>query len=163
MYVHIPIVSLNPVLTMRYKNTFICVAEDCPVTKSEVPVSVYQTQSVPQLQYNLLSRHPYKLNYEELNFEVFLQQKGHDGDLPDLIVETLRQEFLKKKHPSLRALALVKRYGFGLHCDDEGKIALYPVESPEYEAILQNRSVEKLHPLHNAVKEVDFGQNRVFT
>ncbi len=38
-----------------------------------------------------------------------------------------------KSHPCLRASMLPKRYGWGVHFNAEGKIALYAKESPEYD------------------------------
>nr|WP_281349931.1 DUF6157 family protein [Paenibacillus tengchongensis] len=38
-----------------------------------------------------------------------------------------------KKHPCLRASMLPKRYGWGVHFNGEGRIALYAMESPEYD------------------------------
>jgi hypothetical protein len=48
-------------------------------------------------------------------------------------------------HPCLRASALVKRYGFGAHYNEEGKIALYPADSAAYQAFLQDPSVKVLN------------------
>jgi hypothetical protein len=40
--------------------------------------------------------------------------------------------------------ALAKRYGWGIHNDAEGKIALVAVESPEYEQLLNDQRTTKI-------------------
>jgi len=50
-----------------------------------------------------------------------------------------RAEFFHKNHPCLRASALTKRYGWGVHFNSKGKAALYSRDSKEYEAFEENR------------------------
>ncbi|HET8809026.1 MAG TPA: DUF6157 family protein [Flavobacteriaceae bacterium] len=129
---------------MGYKNTFIKVAEDCPVTKSEIPVSSREKIPIHIFQYELLSKHPYKLGHEELVFEVYLKQNGFPENISDAEAEKIREQLFSKGHPCMRASALTKRYGFGAHYDEDGKIALYPMESEEYRTFLKNASIEKV-------------------
>ncbi|WP_309237962.1 DUF6157 family protein [Streptomyces albidus (ex Kaewkla and Franco 2022)] len=49
----------------------------------------------------------------------------------------MRRAFLSKPRPCLRASPLPKKYGFGLHFDDEGRVALCPVESEEYMRLVE--------------------------
>jgi hypothetical protein len=44
----------------------------------------------------------------------------------------IQYELLSKPHPCLRASMLPKKFGWGVHYDSEGRIALYGKESPEY-------------------------------
>jgi hypothetical protein len=46
---------------------------------------------------------------------------------------------LSKGHPHLHVSPLAKRYGWGIHNNAEGKIALIAVESPEYAQLLNDR------------------------
>lgn len=128
---------------MKYKNTFICVADDCPVQRSEVPTINNDAVPIHVWQYRLLKKYPYKLDHEDLVFEVFLRRNGYPEDISDQEAERARAQVFSKKHACLRASALTKRYGFGVHYDDEGKIALYPMESPEYQSFLKDKQVEK--------------------
>ncbi len=128
---------------MSYKDTFITVAPDCPVNKSEIPVSTRVKKPLHIIQYELLTQNPYKFDHRELVFEVYLIREGLEN-----ISETERKEvwekLFSKGHPCLRASALTKRYGFGAHYDKNGKIAIYPMESDQYQEFVNNKSIKKL-------------------
>ncbi|PID82104.1 MAG: hypothetical protein CSB16_03010 [Clostridiales bacterium] len=128
---------------MSYKDTFITVAPDCPVDKSEIPVSTRAKKPLHIIQYELLTENPYKFDHNELVFEVYLIREGLEN-----ISETERKEvwekLFSKGHPCLRASALTKRYGFGAHYDKNGKIAIYPMESDQYQKFVKNKSIKKL-------------------
>ena len=53
-----------------YYNTFIEVAEDCPVTVAEVPQTKGETKTKVVLEYELISRHPYAYTGEDIAFLV---------------------------------------------------------------------------------------------
>ena len=57
---------------------------------------------------------------------------------------TERKKFLSKGHPHLRVSALAKRYGWGIHNDAEGKVALIAVESREYKRLLKDPRTAKV-------------------
>lgn len=126
---------------MSYLNTFIKVSDDCPVHNSEIPVSKGDKKFAHVLQYELLTSNPYTYGHEELIYEVFVRHK----QIPEATIitdaERIRMELFSKDHPCLRASALIKRYGFGAHYNDQGKIAIYPMESREYNMFLKNKSI----------------------
>lgn len=128
---------------MSYKETFITISPDCPVDKSEIPVSNRAKKPLHIIQYELLINNPYKFDHKRLVFEVYLIKEGLENKS-----ETERKEIWKKLfskgHPCLRASALTKRYGFGGHYDENGKIAIYPMESDQYQKFVNNRSIKKL-------------------
>lgn len=132
---------------MSYKNTLVKVAEDCPVAQSEIPSQRNEKTPVHVFQYELLTKYPYKFNHEELLFEIYLKQHNLPEDLSDAMADFIRDKLFSKGHPCMRASALTKRYGFGAHYDEEGKIALYPMESKEYQSFLNNPSVTKVAAL----------------
>jgi len=47
-------------------------------------------------------------------------------------------------HACLRASPLVKTYGWGIHHDSEGKVALVGRQTDEYKKLVQDRDVEKV-------------------
>jgi hypothetical protein len=83
------------------------------------------------IQYELLTEHPYQFDHEDLVYAVYVRQKGIPEEVLATDADTIRAELFSKGHPCLRASALTKRYGFGAHYNEAGKIGLYPVESPE--------------------------------
>ena len=118
---------------MNYYNTFIQVAPDCPVSRSVVPTAKDGRKSIPVIQYELLAGHPYTYTQEDLQFEVYVRHKSiPTDDLP-----ARRAEFFQKSQPCLRSSPLAKQYGWGLHFNTEGKIALYALESEEYRQFTQ--------------------------
>lgn len=120
---------------MSYVRTFIQVAEDSVATTGEVPKEMRGRKTVPGLQYELLSAAPYGMTYDDLLYEIHLRR----NEIPEAEQETrggeIRAELLAKEHPCLRTSSLPKRYGWGVHYDDEGRIALYAVDSDEYERL----------------------------
>lgn len=127
---------------MSYINTFIKVADDCPVDKSEIPVAKKDRKPLHLIQYELLKDNPYTLDHEGLIYESFVQQKEIPADTLKEESEKIKAELFSKGHPCLRPSALTKRYGFGAHYDDKGKIAIYPVESKEYKAFMADEAVK---------------------
>ena len=133
---------------MSYKETFITIASDCPVDKSEIPVSNRAKKPLHIIQYELLTENPYKFDHQELVFKVYVIKEELE-----IKSETERKEIwdklFSKGHPCLRASALTKRYGFGAHYDKNGKIALYPMESKEYQNFINDKSIKKLAGMKN--------------
>ncbi|WP_422928668.1 DUF6157 family protein [Singulisphaera sp. PoT] len=117
---------------MGYKDAFIQVATDCTATTGVVPPSRGGRKSVPVYQYELLAASPYQLTHADLLYEVHVRHKEiAEAELEERGDE-IRAELLEKPHPCLRASALGKTYGWGVHYDEEGRIALYAVDSDEY-------------------------------
>lgn len=127
---------------MSYTNTFIKVADDCPVDKSETPLSKKDKKPLHLIQYELLKENPYKFDHEGLIYEVFVKHKEIPEKVLEKDAEKIKTELFSKGHPCLRASALTKRYGFGAHYDEKGKIAIYPMESKEYEAFMADETVK---------------------
>ena len=71
-------------------------------------------------------------------------------DIPKASRATERKKFLSKGHPHLRVSALAKRYGWGIHNNAEGKIALIAVESPEYKRLLNDPQTAKVKAFRSA-------------
>ena len=129
---------------MSYINTFITVSADCPVQRSEVPVSKRATTPAHVFQYALLTNAPYSLGHEELVYEVFIRQKEITADVLATDAARIKEELFSKGHPCMRTSALTKRYGFGAHYDAQGKIAIYPQESEEYWQFMADETVKKV-------------------
>ena len=120
---------------MSYTYTFILVAEDCPVTSSVVPPTEPGKKSVASIHYELLAGHPYEHSQEEVLFQTYVQRKALSAEELATCRDVLWNELFAKDQPCLRTSPLAKRYGWGFHFNPEGKVALIPSESPEYEAL----------------------------
>ena len=122
--------------TTNYKNTFIEVAEDSPVLQSEIS-PLKRNRTLAHIQYEMIAANPYKYSSDDVMFECFAIK----NDISEVERSEARKEFFSKGQACFRSSALGKRYGFGIHHDAEGKVALYPVESTEYERFANDESV----------------------
>lgn len=126
--------ALAPIImkthTTNYHDTFIAVADDCPAQQGETPPLKGDKRTVAVLQFELISRNPYCFTSDDVLFKVYAERKELTcGELGEA-----RKAFFSKGQPCLRTSPLAKRYGWGIHCDEAGKVALYSVGSKEYEA-----------------------------
>ncbi|WP_406699967.1 DUF6157 family protein [Singulisphaera sp. Ch08] len=89
------------------------------------------------LQYELLTTHPYHSTHEDLHYEVHVRHKAVSDEERTFRGQEIREELLARPHPCLRASLLSKKYGWGIHYDERGRIALYPMESDAYRRFVQ--------------------------
>ncbi len=125
--------------------TFMAVSEDCPVEHSEIPKAKGDAKPVPVMQYEMLAGHPYEYTQEDILFEVYAIRSG----IPEEQKQAAREVFFSKGQPCLRTSSLGKRYGWGIHHDAEGKVALYAMESPEYRALLEDESLKQVKAMRS--------------
>ena len=125
---------------MNYYDTLIEVADDCSVFGAELPYGRGGKKTKALVEYELLVKHPYTYSEEDIAFQVYALLH----DIPNGTRAKERERFLSKGHPHLRVSALPKRYGWGLHNNSEGKVALVAVESPEYRALLNDPGTTKV-------------------
>lgn len=135
----------NVLGSTNYINTFIEVAEDCPVKKAIIPPYKAEKKSIANLQFELISENPYKYTSDEVLFTVFCVR----NEIPENRVEKERNLFFSKGQPCFRSSPLTKRYGWGVHSNAEGKIALYAVETNDYYRFLDNNSCIKKKAMRN--------------
>jgi hypothetical protein len=117
---------------MGYTSTFITVAEDCESSAGQVPPVSPNGPSVAAVQHQILSEQPYALTQEDVLFETEVRRRWTADQLEPRRDE-LRQAFSEHRRADLRSSPLPKRYGWGLHFDADGRIALVARETAEYE------------------------------
>jgi len=130
---------------LNYYGTFIAVADDCPVSRAEVPQPRGGRRTVPVLQYEMLAGNPYQHTQEDVLFETHADHKG----IPAAKRRLERERFLAQDQACLRASALGKRYGWGIHFDTEGRAAIYAMESPEYARLASDTSLTHLKAMRS--------------
>lgn len=124
-------------ITTNYLNTFIEIAEDCPISAAEIPPVKGEKQSVANLQFEMIMANPYKYTSDDVIFTIHAQRNGIENDLDEA-----RAAFFEKGQACLRASPLSKRYAWGTHHDGEGKVALYPAESVEYQQFAKDSALK---------------------
>lgn len=121
----------------NYHNTFIEVAEDCPVLEAEVPKEKGGKKTVPLLQFEMIAHNPYKYTSDEVLFSIFALRNAVSSE-----DDTERKRFFSKGQACFRASPLGKRYGWGFHFDENAKMALYAMESEEYREFKNDKTLE---------------------
>lgn len=115
--------------TTNYVDTFIEVAEDCPADHATEP-PVAEKPSIAATHYRLIAEQPYARTSDDVIFETYALRNGIGVD-----DTAARASFFSKGQPCLRSSPLGKRYGWGVHHDAEGRVALVPRDSAEYTAL----------------------------
>lgn len=133
----------------NYFNTFIEIAEDCPTPNGEMPPLKGEKKSIANLQFEFLYEHPYQYTSDEVLFGVFAQRK----EFVKAELDAEREHYFSKGQPCFRASPLTKRYGWGIHSNAEGKIALYGAETKEYQQYLKDDAVKKVKAMRSKRKK----------
>ncbi len=131
--------------TTNYSNTFIEIAEDCPVDEGAVPPVKGDKKSVANLQFEMVIDEPYQHTSDDVIYTVFARR----NDVTESEWEEQRKAFFSKGQPCLRASPLTKTYGWGVHSDANGKVALYAAGTPEYERFLADDAVVKVKAMRS--------------
>lgn len=115
--------------TTNYYNTFIEVAEDSPVEKAEIPPLRGSKKTIARMQYEMISEHPYQFTSDDVIFKIHASRKGLSQSREEL------EKFFSKGRACLRSSPLAKRYGWGIHSNEQGKVALIALESDKYQKL----------------------------
>lgn len=132
--------------TTNYINTLIEPAEDCKSDRSTVPAERGGKPTVATLQYEMLNGHPYEYDSDEVLFSVYATRTGVSTS-PES-----RAAFFAKGQPCFRASPLTKQFGWCVHSNERGRIALIEAGSHEHQRLLDDASVKKIRAMRNARK-----------
>jgi Family of unknown function (DUF6157) len=121
----------------NYTNTLIQIADDCPTEIGEIPPVKDATKTVANMQFEMVNKHPYKYTSDDVLFTIFAQR----NDISKSEMKQAKEIFFSKGQACLRASPLTKRYGWGIHHNSEGKIALYSCESNDYKKISADKNI----------------------
>ena len=125
--------------TTNYINTFISIAEDCPATTAQIPPDKAGDKTIAALQFEIVKKNPYKYTSDDVLFQVHaIRNEITKGEMAKE-----RENFFSKGQACFRSSPLGKRYGWGVHSDEKGRIAIYPMESPEYKKLAKDKGLEQ--------------------
>jgi hypothetical protein len=113
---------------VNYINTLIAVADDCPVSESRVPPRNETKPTIAAEHYRLITEHPYELTSEDVIFQVHADKQG----IPEDDRPAAREDYFSTGRACLRTSPLAKKFGWGLHSDAEGRLALLGMETEVY-------------------------------
>lgn len=128
--------------TTNYAETFITVSPDTAARAGTAPS---KDGSIAQMQYALLSDQPYGMTSDDVLFEVFARRNGID----EANRAEARAAFFSKGQACLRASPLVKQFGWGVHHDAEGRVAIYGVETDRYRDLSTRADVNVLQGMRS--------------
>ncbi len=134
--------------TTNYYNTFIEIAEDSKTIKGEMPPVKGDKKTVANLQFEKLYENPYKYTSDEVLFDVFAERKGFGKDE----IDEQRTHYFSKGQPCFRASPLTKSYGWGVHNDENGKIALVGAETDAYKKMVADDAIKKVKAMRSKRK-----------
>jgi len=123
--------------TTNYANTFILVAPDSTASGASSPPA-RGTPSVAELTHRMIADAPHRYTSDDVVFTVWADRRG----VPAEERARARGEFFSVGRPCLRSSDLGKRYGWGVLSDADGRVALVPVGSPEYEQLSTGRRAD---------------------
>lgn len=123
--------------TTNYTNTLIAIAPDSSATIGVEPPCKVENPSIAWRTWQLIHANPYRFTSDDVIFTVYADRNAiEEADRP-----AAREKFFSKGQPCLRASDLGKKYGWGIHANEECRIALFGVESPEYAAFVAGETI----------------------
>lgn len=132
--------------TTNYTNTFIEIAEDCPEIDGVMPPTKGDSKTVANIQFEIVSKNPYKYTSDDVLFQVFADR----NDLTNNEYKDARIQFFSKGQPCFRASPLTKRYGWGVHYNEEGKMAIFGADTKEYKKFSKDKSLKVLKAMKSS-------------
>lgn len=126
--------TIMKIHTTNYTNTFICVAEDCKKTESEIPpLKLDKPKSIARMQFEMITENPFQFTSDDIIFQIHCERKGINQ------TDEERDSFFSKGQPCFRSSPLAKTYGWGIHYDEQSRVGLVAINDEKY-ASLSNSS-----------------------
>lgn len=136
--------------TTNYFNTFIEAADDCKALLAEVPPSKAE-KTIANLHFDMAYENPYRYTSDDIVFAAH----AHKNNIPSSQRESAREAFFSKGQACLRASPLGKRYGWGVHANEDGKVAIYARESPEYKKFASDAALTHTKAMRSSRPKVE--------
>jgi hypothetical protein len=143
-----PKMNSEKIHTTNYFDTLIEVAEDTKVACGTIPTPKGNHKTVAEWQYELLVKNPYRFTSDDLLFRVYANR----NDLTEQAYEGARKAFFSKGQPCFRSSPLTKTYGFGVHADSEGKVAIFGMETAHYQQLQNDERIKKVKAMRTSKK-----------
>lgn len=130
-------------MTTNYLNAFILISPDSKTTRGTVPE---KAGTIAEIQYRLLHGKPYGLTSDDVLFMTHAER----ASIPRAQWKVARAEFFSKPKACLRCSPLVKQFGWGLHHDDKGRVALYGVETTAYRQFAKTPELKTVNGMRSS-------------
>ncbi|GGL74909.1 DUF6157 family protein [Wenxinia marina] len=123
--------------TTNYRNTLITVSADTRARRASVP---NRPGTVAERQYRMIAAAPYALTSDDVIATVEADRK----DIAEAERAAFRADYFATGRACLRTSPLVKSYGWGIHHDAEGRVALVARDSADYARLEADPAVAKV-------------------
>jgi hypothetical protein len=140
---------MKPVHTTNCFNTFIQVAEDCPARTGEEPPLRAGKPTVACLQYEMITKAPYKYTSDDVIFATSAPGRELAVKATETEKHTASKAFFSRGQACMRASSLGKRFGWGVHADSEGRIAIYAIDSKRYDAFVRDPKLTQVRAMRS--------------
>lgn len=130
---------MSKVHTTNYVNTFIEIADDCKADMGTTPPTK-QEKTVANLQFDMIFNQPYTFTSDDVLFTVYAQR----NNIAEVELPTARAAFFAKGQPCFSASPLTKTYGWGVHFDQDAKMAIFAKGSQRYDELKNDKSLKQL-------------------
>lgn len=134
---------------MNYVNTFIAIAADSQTRSGIAPPARGAQKTIAQLEYDMIARKPYAYTQEDVQFAVHVQRAGVDAAQLKAQRAALWNEFFSKPMACMRCSPLAKTYGWGLHFDEAGKVALVATDSADYQRLSSSAAISQTRAMRS--------------
>lgn len=135
--------------TTNYFNSFIEAADDCKASAGTIPLLKNDKKTIAYRQFELIFKNPYVFSSDDILFQVFADR----NDLTASEYDLARELFFSKGQACFRASPLTKQFGWGIHCDSNGKIALYGIDTDQYQQFLDDPNIKKVKAMRASRKQ----------
>ena len=96
----------------------------------------------------MVYENPYQYTSDDVLFGVFAIRKN----FTPTELDEQRVIYFSKGQPCFRASPLTKTYGWGIHSNAEGKVAMFAAESHEYQKLASDESIKQLKAMRSSRK-----------
>jgi hypothetical protein len=86
----------------------------------------------------------------DVQFAVHLARSGLSPAEQTAQRESLQRAFFSKPRACFRASPLPKKFGWGVHYDADGRLAIYAVESDDYRRLTNDPSLKQLAAMRSS-------------
>ncbi len=93
----------------------------------------------------MIAQHPYTHTSDDVLFAVYTERQG----IPKKDHKVEREKFFSKGQPCMRSSALPKRYGWGVHSNEDRKLALVAFEDARYKKLANDKNIKHLRAMRS--------------
>jgi hypothetical protein len=97
----------------------------------------------------MIAGSPYKYTSDEVVFATSAPGRALDAKATKKQRSLAREAFFSKGQACMRASPLGKRFGWGVHADAGGRVAIYAVDSKRYQAFAADPEITQVRAMRS--------------